>query len=781
MDEDIEGLKRLIHSQIATIAKLRNQIKRKNTKEERKKNLNEFKKNKLEKTSVDEAIIPSNEDDKNSDPNYELKHFFISTLIENLEHSKYKHEYSDEIYEICFALFSICQHSYELLRCVLQLSSISSIRSHFSDRISNEKDNLIDYSNIPEIVAKYRDVNSIREQFDIILRVDACSFDRLNANGKKYCFCFYAQPIIPGLKSFPVHITPTETGSCSDSIIDLLYQIIEILKECDINVIYTASDGDPGYNTLNDKTFEVLSKISVFNRFESALFLWGKNTSIKHISDMLHILKLARKRLIQGEISLYYDKILHIINSDTIEKVLHRGKCLTDKSPLAKMKDIYALELFNFQNLEILFENNMIYEALYFLPYVCWLESVLYLNLTTKARIELLHISFDIFYSFYNLNETKPRAPGITINKSSHSCAQIFADSNLIKRSFNSIIGTAFIIINYKEIALDRIGTHVLENYFGQIRYSCDEFDSWENILSAISYGNIRTQILNKYNIQLPIYNRSNYGGIHIITNSDESKLSNIPSSLFPIVSIQSTFFQKLQLIKNINKEKTDNNYEIIKDSFMEFIENTKEDKKKFYNPVPVSSSRIFSRCICEKSNVIEKEEKTRNSKVEKVLRNIEDFYQKNGQFETPGDFNVVETIVSSVRFLNETLKLRTKELIDRSNFMSTIMEYIGPEDDNEEYLMNFVNYQIVHPEMMRRTIADMKFANSIREFINSQTLSLLYNIKTGNLCLRLEPQVLFDLIKIVDIIMFKICKSKEINLTPNERRECDIFFSYCH
>lgn len=54
----------------------------------------------------------------------------------------------------------------------------------------------------------------------------------------------------------------------------------------------------------------------------------------------------------------------------------------------------------------------------------------------------------------------------------------------------------------------------------------------------------------------------------------------------------------------------------------------------------PISSSHILSRCICKKSNVIDKEEITLYSKVENGLQNIEDFYQKNGQYETLCDFN---------------------------------------------------------------------------------------------------------------------------------------------
>lgn len=40
-------------------------------------------------------------------------------------------------------------------------------------------------------------MNDIEYRFDVVLGVDACSFDRLNSDGKKYTFCLYCQPIQP--------------------------------------------------------------------------------------------------------------------------------------------------------------------------------------------------------------------------------------------------------------------------------------------------------------------------------------------------------------------------------------------------------------------------------------------------------------------------------------------------------------------------------------------------------------------------------------------------------
>ena len=72
----------------------------------------------------------------------------------------------------------------------------------------------------------------------------------------------------------------------------------------------------------------------------------------------------------------------------------------------------------------------------------------------------------------------------------------------------NSILGLSCILQNYPDVGIDRIGTHVLENFFGNIRYACENYDSWENILSAVSNGQIRNTIFQNYGINVQIKNR---------------------------------------------------------------------------------------------------------------------------------------------------------------------------------------------------------------------------------------------------------------------------------
>ena len=165
--------------------------------------------------------------------------------------------YSDVILDLCFTLFSVSPNAYNILRCYLNLPCENTLRYHFQEKVKEIVENLQDMSNIADIIKYYREQNSFYEAFDIVLGVDAFSFDRLTDDGSKFAFCFYGQPINPKLPCFPVYIVPTIDGKASYSIIVQMKCLISLLEKNGINVFCTSSDGDSAYNILNEETFEI--------------------------------------------------------------------------------------------------------------------------------------------------------------------------------------------------------------------------------------------------------------------------------------------------------------------------------------------------------------------------------------------------------------------------------------------------------------------------------------------------------------------------------------------
>lgn len=295
-------------------------------------------------------------------------------------------------------MFSISPNCYNLLRCCLNLPCETTIRNHFQDKIKKETENLLDMNNLPEILHNYREQHEINEVIDIVLGVDAFSFDRLTDEGSKFAFCFLAQPINPKLPCFPIYLVPTIDGKASFSIIAQMKCLITILEENGAKDICTSSDGDSAYNILSEETFEVFMEEGFKGGFEAAMQAWDNFKGDKHICDMLHCIKLARFRFLFGNITLNCDKTDHLINAKKLESILYLGPILTDDSSVGKMKDYYALKLFCLDNLEKLFEKDYIYELVYFIPFTCWAEAITNQNINRLA-----------FWIFWHLYMTKIR------------------------------------------------------------------------------------------------------------------------------------------------------------------------------------------------------------------------------------------------------------------------------------------------------------------------------------------------------------------------------------
>lgn len=281
---------------------------------------------------------------------------------------------------------------------------------------------------------------------------------------------------------------PTLNGKAHEDILFIFDSLIEILDQCDINIIYTVTDGDTFYNHINDDIFDEYVIKAFEGGFYEAIKSWSNLKTVKRVNDMLHCLKLARKRIITGDIVLNLKKITDKFDYKNFEKEFNLGKTLTDQSKFSKISDYYALNLFSFVNLKVLLEENKLNLALYLLPFTCWAESLINNSISKKTRLNLLQISFDILYQFFIQNNFAIREKGITLTNVSTSDALTFADNNFLIRCLNSIVGTGYAILNYNHIGLDRIGTQIIENFFGQVRICSNHYDSFDRILSSIAH-----------------------------------------------------------------------------------------------------------------------------------------------------------------------------------------------------------------------------------------------------------------------------------------------------
>ena len=141
-------------------------------------------------------------------------------------------------------------------------------------------------------------------------------------------------------------------------------------------------------------------------------------------------------------------------------------------------------------------------------------------------------------------------------------------------------------------------------------------------------------------------------------------------------------------------------------------ITETKENKKRLFKPGPVSASHIISRCVGGNRCVIEASEDKRINRVERILQEAHEISAKmkkglqlteQQQIENQN----IDLIISEITKLNETLKKRNEELINRSLFMDQIVHDLSTVNEDEQELLKHIDEEILENEMKRRAAFD--------------------------------------------------------------------------
>ena len=231
--------------------------------------------------------------------------------------------------------------------------------------------------------------------------------------------------------------------------------------------------------------------------------------------------------------------------------------------------------------------------------------------------------------------------------------------------------------------------------------------------MSAVFYTIIRKRIFYKYQFRIQINKRANVGGIHLYKENETGLIScndsilNIRNILFKLTNIY-----RIDAGENIYEE-----FNEIKLNFLNLIEQTKENKRNLMKPGPVSSSHIISRCIGDNKIVLEMNETERVHKVENILQNAKEIAQELKTKE-PDDSKNIDHIINEVNKLNEMMKKRNGELIERAELTTEIIEKLNEIDDNDTKTLEYIDKEIVDLEIKRRCETDKEFSDCIQQFI---------------------------------------------------------------
>jgi hypothetical protein len=477
------------------------------------------------------AILQSRKDESHPDdvpPMCPSLHQTVVSILLNRSRSPQSTQKVDELLvNIAFILLSYSFTGYDFMRRYLPFPCRNTIYSTFLPRITMMEQLLIDFKRIPEILKNRRDFVFLS------VALDAVSLDNYfigrSIRKKSYAnaFVFHAMPLTTEERCFPLHVIGHSSGSANEVIRKTIVDVLEVLKASGKSVLFVATDGDPGYQVFHNEQFKVLKKIYKESGFaEACQAVLSYRSSSQHsffITDFLHLVKTIRSRLLKYILTFIWGKLEFQALWTVIDEYFHLGPVFSDKTGTGKMRDAYAIALFRLEYVIELFRKCAFGEALVLLPWSLMFICLRSSGLSNGTRIYILEFVAVLLFHFYEQKET-----GLPEQGQAQSRVRAFKKSTL-KRAINTVIGLASAMSTYgKELPLDRLTTHPLENFFGLMRRLLHDCNSFSEVLRAMARNSIVNEVFVEIQHPLDIAQRANLGGI--VASPTDDGLDLIPA-----------------------------------------------------------------------------------------------------------------------------------------------------------------------------------------------------------------------------------------------------------
>ena len=156
-----------------------------------------------------------------------------------------------------------------------------------------------------------------------------------------------------------------------------------------------ATDGDISFDKTHRDFFSEKIKPHINESFDDIVSSLLNETLIP-LSDILHLIKSARARIVNHPLMIDIEKII-CVNIELLNEYAKLGQVLEDKSQAAAMKDNYPLILYSWNTLICCLEKGRFEAAYYLLPFVLLIEAIRSPALNKEKRLQFLKYSFYIF------------------------------------------------------------------------------------------------------------------------------------------------------------------------------------------------------------------------------------------------------------------------------------------------------------------------------------------------------------------------------------------------
>lgn len=274
-------------------------------------------------------------------------------------------------------------------------------------------------------------------------------------------FVFYYAPLTT-LRAVPLFVYQSSKGNADEKTDYLLLHIEEELEKEDLHVVAKAFDADPGYLKYVRKTMLYIRNLML----EQKLNFFGLlPISNLFISDPAHLLKRFRRlcafpsrKIINCDIEITCANLDSILNLNYTR--------MWDLSPQSKLNDFYPAVLFTHENAIKVIQSNQWPYIFSFLPQCCLNITIRCHNISRFQRSRLLILGFFIMFIHYEtlIDDDKKKKE-----------KDVWPEAIIIQYLVTTSAIISIFMNIFDDFGLDRIGSLILEHFFGKLRQICKD------------------------------------------------------------------------------------------------------------------------------------------------------------------------------------------------------------------------------------------------------------------------------------------------------------------
>ena len=333
--------------------------------------------------------------------------------------------------------------------------------------------------------------NSLHEQEKII--------NKFKKNTIDSAFVYMFAPLEKQYATKVIFIEPSHGAKATTSQIYTLATLNALLRKAHFVTYAYSSDGDSAYRPLVNFTVGQFNDNIPINL----------NQPI-HCIDPLHLLKRVRYRFLSHNFSLV-SKNEDTFNYTKLVSKFNLPDVVFDNSKITKMHDSLPLQLFQIQNLYLLYQKHDEFkqEFSYFFPYSIYQAALELDSLTIDERIDYIEIA-GYYLKIYQKYLSDKKSDKPAQNKKQQA---VLFDNVLINDTLASILTINSILQKYVgKISLNRIGTNPLEHRFGLLRLSSKFKHHFDQVIQVQDRLNFLTDMENELGFSLVKSRKHTFG-----------------------------------------------------------------------------------------------------------------------------------------------------------------------------------------------------------------------------------------------------------------------------